>query len=351
MLTKEGCMLDERVQDILFDFDAVDNKEAFFKFFNVDEFGNIIKAIYGEKLKILDLLNKVDELLREARLSADIIRRTKNMKYLRDGYFNGVLVDTAKVSADIESLLKTVQNPINKFGKISASVKTLASFLLDKALKEKPRVANKMRENQRCFKCYARLDKTTPNNLDMCPSCFTKTDLGKKEERGNSPTKRSISSKMQSRECTIIENNEKEEEDENVEDNQIVQEILEQQLSKKSIDIVVPPNSRKRIEVNVLPDVKKAVPSRTDKVDASSKKSIDVLPDVKIPVPFRTDRVDADAIRSRNKRLDNMVLRIDSKSSQGKRPIVTREDAEYNRQDSYLNVQQYRSNNGSQTER
>jgi hypothetical protein len=134
----EFC-IDDKVINLVLDYRAVPNKDSFFKLYNIEEFSEAIKTIYSGKLKLVTVLKELDEVLKVARESADIVRRTgHNMKYLRDGFFDGSLVDTDKFNLELNALLENTAKPLtNKDGKLAASVRTLAGFVLDKAIADK----------------------------------------------------------------------------------------------------------------------------------------------------------------------------------------------------------------------
>jgi hypothetical protein len=131
--------IDDKVINLVLDYRAVPKKDSFFKLYNIEEFSEAIKTIYSGKVKLVTVLKELDEVLKVARESADIVRRTgHNMKYLRDGFFDGSLVDTDKFNLELNALLENPAKPLtNKDGKLAASVRTLAGFVLDKAIADK----------------------------------------------------------------------------------------------------------------------------------------------------------------------------------------------------------------------
>ena len=139
----EFCISD-KVINLVLDYRAVPKKESFFKLYNIEEFSEAIKTIYSGKVKLVTVLKELDEVLKVARESADIVRRTgHNMKYLRDGFFDGSLVDTDKFDKELNALLENTAKPLtNKDGKLAASVRTLAGFMLDKAITDKISAGN-----------------------------------------------------------------------------------------------------------------------------------------------------------------------------------------------------------------
>lgn len=97
-----------------------------------------------EKKKVIVMLDWFDHFLRVARDSVNLVKRNGYIvKILRDDVMktetkNG-LNGIDQITHDLKEMLEGTAKPIynNKTGKISESIKTLASFFLDKAIKLK----------------------------------------------------------------------------------------------------------------------------------------------------------------------------------------------------------------------
>lgn len=90
------------------------------------------------KLKVVTILGKIDSLLKGADGSMETVRRNShNMRYLRTGILGGELVDPGRVLKDMEEMVEASQAPLGGVrgkGKFSSSMKTIATFMLDKAM-------------------------------------------------------------------------------------------------------------------------------------------------------------------------------------------------------------------------
>ena len=94
------------------------------------------------KVKNVVILKRIDELLKTANECTEVIRRTsKNIIHMRTGVLGGTLVDTEEVNADLEKLLDHAMRPVeDKLGglrKHSTSMRTMATFMLEEAIKKR----------------------------------------------------------------------------------------------------------------------------------------------------------------------------------------------------------------------
>lgn len=90
----------------------------------------------------MTILKRIDELLKTANECTEVIRRTsKNIIHMRTGVLGGSLVDTEEVNADLKKLLDHAMRPVDdKLGgqrKHSTSMRTMATFMLEEAIKKR----------------------------------------------------------------------------------------------------------------------------------------------------------------------------------------------------------------------
>jgi hypothetical protein len=72
----------------------------------LQEFSEFLKNVYEAKIKVVKILTRIDEVLKCADDSIDIVRRNSgNIQYLRTGVFGGRLVSVGSVEVEMRKTL------------------------------------------------------------------------------------------------------------------------------------------------------------------------------------------------------------------------------------------------------
>jgi hypothetical protein len=87
-------------------------------------------------------LIRLDDLIKIADTSIDIVKRnSKNMKYMRTGVIGAQLIDPEEVEKQLKEFLERSMKPASTDcgppQKITSSMRTMASFMLDKVFRER----------------------------------------------------------------------------------------------------------------------------------------------------------------------------------------------------------------------
>lgn len=90
----------------------------------------------------MQILIRLDDLIKIADTSIDIVKRnSKNMKYMRTGVIGAQLIDPEEVEKQLKEFLERSMKPVTTDGgppqKITSSMRTMASFMLDKVFRER----------------------------------------------------------------------------------------------------------------------------------------------------------------------------------------------------------------------
>jgi predicted RNA methylase len=99
---------------------------------------------FHNSTKVSSILIEIDVLIKTADENLDIVKRSaKNMKFLRTGVVGAKLLDPEAINEEFKAMIDRMAKPVegntanSKNIKITPSMRTMASFMLDKAVRER----------------------------------------------------------------------------------------------------------------------------------------------------------------------------------------------------------------------